>query len=224
MATTAVFAQPPAYSTPAVHLDADDVLGFRPSSSTPPPAYTERASRKFRITAAPGAGVLNASIVDGAGRALYTASSDAKLKKTSVRRPDTGVELASFEWDRASPRMRLAGKKLKCKEWLPLSADTRSRILTLDGIRYILTDRKGVGYLMPAQGPVLLPLARWRTTHDVRAQRVEVFEDALVVPGLLDALVLALLVLQGAQPLGDAFDCLNSASPKFYGAGDLAWR
>jgi hypothetical protein len=42
--------------------------------------------RKLKITAPPGEGILNASILDAAGRTLYTTSSDAKLKKTSVRR------------------------------------------------------------------------------------------------------------------------------------------
>jgi hypothetical protein len=82
--------------------------------------------RRLKITSPPGAGILNASIFDAAGRTLYTTSSDAKLKKTSVRRlgpyldSDTdvdagtvnavsgvdGEELARFGWDRASPRVR----------------------------------------------------------------------------------------------------------------------
>jgi hypothetical protein len=96
--------------------------------------------RKLKITSPPGEGILNASILDTAGRTLYTTSSDAKLKKTSVRRlgpyldPDTdadadtvnvatgedGEELARFGWDRASPRVRFGpapgNKKLKQKQ------------------------------------------------------------------------------------------------------------
>jgi hypothetical protein len=111
--------------------------------------------RKLKITAPPGEDILNASILDAAGRTLYTTSSDAKLKKTSVRRlgpyldsdTDTdvdtvnvitaadGEELARFGWDRASPRVRFGPtpdkkqkkkqRKVKCKEWLPL-ADSNS--------------------------------------------------------------------------------------------------
>ncbi|KAI0245393.1 hypothetical protein BJV78DRAFT_1263926 [Lactifluus subvellereus] len=129
--------EPPAYTPPS---DSQDLQFLRPSSSTPPPAYTERTARKLRITSPPGAGILNASILDAAGRALYTTSSDAKLKKTSVRRAglcldsdahaDASVadeELARFGWDRASPRVRFGGgdnkrkRKVKCKEWLPLA-------------------------------------------------------------------------------------------------------
>ena len=44
------------------------------------------------------------------------------------------------------------------------------------------------------------------------------------LPGLFDAFVLGLIVLQSAQPLGDVPDCLNSASPKFYSTGGLMWR
>jgi hypothetical protein len=129
--------EPPAYF-PA---DAHDLQHFYPPSIIPPPPYTERITRKLRITSPPGEGILNASILDAAGRALYTTSSDAKLKKTSVRRArlfldsdtDSNVaiadeELARFGWDRASPRVRFAGgdnkkrkRKVKCKEWLPLA-------------------------------------------------------------------------------------------------------
>jgi hypothetical protein len=134
MATvTATIAEPPAYA-PSSSLSSasssnsqEDLLNLRPSSSTPPPAYTERAVRKLKISAPPGEGILNASILDAAGRTLYTTSSDVKLKKTSVRRlgpyleSDTheadagtanvvnagdGEMLARFGWDRASPRVR----------------------------------------------------------------------------------------------------------------------
>jgi hypothetical protein len=130
MATVTII-EPPAYapSSPSPSSSStsqEDLLNLRPSSSTPPPAYTERAVRRLKITSPPGAGILNASIIDAAGRTLYTTSTDAKLKKTSVRRlgpyldsdtesdADTrnvltgedGEELARFGWDRASPRVR----------------------------------------------------------------------------------------------------------------------
>ncbi len=57
---------------------------------------------------------------------------------------------------------------------------------------------------------------------DAQSQQLEVFDDARATPGLLDALVLALVVLQSGQPLGDAPDCLNMASPMFSGTADLA--
>ena len=146
--------EPPAYplvpDAASASSSSQDLLDLRPLASTPPPAYTERISRKFRITAAPGAGMLNAAILDSSGRPLYTTSSDAKLKKTTVRRAavpalhsdsnlDAGRDLARVGWDRASPRVRfLAGAdgtellkkskkhKVKCKEWLPRAgADTQ---------------------------------------------------------------------------------------------------
>lgn len=158
---TAMIAEPPAYapssslSFPSSSSLQEDLFNTRPSSSTPPPAYTERAVRKLKITAPPGEGILNASILNAAGRTLYTTTSDVKLKKTSVRRlgpyldsdTDTdadavnvvsagsGEVLARFGWDRASPRVRFGPepdkkqkkkqRKVKCKEWLPL-ADSNS--------------------------------------------------------------------------------------------------
>jgi hypothetical protein len=73
-----------------------------------------------------------------------------------------------------------------------------------------------------ADASPLLPLARWRTMPDAQSQQLEVFDDACATPGLLDALVLALVVLQSGQPLGDVPDCLNVASPMFSGSADLA--
>ena len=139
-----VIAEPPAYAPAS---SSQDLLDLRPSSLTPPPAYTERAARKLRITSPPGEGILHASILDAAGRPLYTTSSDAKLKKTSVRRVGPyldsdaetdvaieephGEELARFKWDRASPRVRFCPgddkkkrRKVKCKEWLPLAGSS----------------------------------------------------------------------------------------------------
>jgi hypothetical protein len=152
--TAVVVAEPPAYAPAS---SSQDLLDLRPSSSTPPPAYTERAARKLRVTSPPGAGILHASILDAAGRALYTASSDAKLKKTSVRRvcpyldSDTEMdmaidelheeELARLKWDRASPRVRFCAgddkkrkRKVKCKEWLPLAS---SGATGMSNLRYL---------------------------------------------------------------------------------------
>lgn len=253
-----IIAEPPAYplapGAASASSSSQDLLDLdlRTSSSTPPPAYTERASRKFRITAAPGSGMLNATILDAAGRTLYTTSSDAKLKKTTVRRAavlapypdsdlDAGKELARIGWDRSSPRVRFLADvdgtelpkkskkhKTKCKEWLPRAgADTQSRVLTVHGTRYTITERKGAnGYLLcskdDADASPLLPLARWRTMSGAQSQQLEVFDEACAAPGLLDALVLALVVVQSGQPLGDAPDCLNMASPMFSGTTDLA--
>lgn len=135
-----VATEPPAYvpssSSSSSSSSQEDLLNLRPSSSTPPPAYTERAVRRLKITSPPGAGILNASILDAAGRTLYTTSSDAKLKKTSVRRlgpyldSDTDAdadtvnivsradveELARFGWDRASPRVRFGPAPINKKQ------------------------------------------------------------------------------------------------------------
>jgi hypothetical protein len=67
------------------------------------------------------------------------------------------------------------------------------------------------------------PLARWHMAPDAKSQRLDVFDDACTIPGLFDAFVLALIVLQSGQPLGDMPDCLNAASPRFFGTGDFVW-
>jgi len=168
---------------------------------------------------------------------------DADADIVNVVTAEDGEELARFGWDHASPRVRFGPtpdkkkkkRKVKCKEWLPLAdsnsgarSNLHSRILTLGGARYSITERKGgVGYLLRVDDEhtfPLLPLARWRTVPDSKSQQLEVFDGACAIPGLFDAFVLGLIVLQSAQPLGDVPDCLNLASHKFYSNGGLAWR
>jgi hypothetical protein len=137
-------AEPPAYFPAAAAHDLFPSI----TVTTPPPPYAERLTRKFRITSPPGEGILNACILDAAGRPLYTISSDPKLKKTSVRRVRVSVfdpatdpilvvadeELARFGWDRASPRVRFGSgdnkwkRKVKCKQWLPLADSAASNV------------------------------------------------------------------------------------------------
>ncbi len=193
-----ILAEPPAYLPAAGPASASsssqDLLDIRSALTTPPPAYTERASCRLLITAAPGEGMLNASILDSTGRALYSTASDAKLKKTTLRRAvlypdaDSGsdecLDMARVGWDRSSPRVRFLTdadgaelpkkskkRKVKCKDWLPRvgahakclfffsfffffarsgfgGADSyvifcRSRELTVDAVRYTITERKG---------------------------------------------------------------------------------
>ena len=190
---TVTFTEPPAYAPSSsfspsfTSSSQEDLLNLRSSSSTPPPAYTERAVRKLKITAPPGEGILNASILDAAGRTLYTTSSDTKLKKTSVRRlgpyldSDTdadadivnvvtvedGEELARFGWDRASPRVRFGPapdkkqkrkqRKVKCKEWLPL-ADSNS---ATSNLQYVFLFHLPNSILMAC----LLPCLQFSCSH-----------------------------------------------------------
>ena len=204
MATvTVTIAEPPAYA-PSSSSSQDDLLNLRPSSSTPPPAYTERVVRKLKITAPPGEGILNASILDAAGRTLYTTSSDAKLKKTSVRRlgpyldsdtdadADTvnvvtagdGEVLARFGWDRASPRVRFGPepdkkqkkkqRKVKCKEWLPL-ADPNSGATSVLQYVFLFLLRSSIQSYNGLLAPLLVDLVFSRLTGpDIPSQSAKV--------------------------------------------------
>ncbi|KAF8260369.1 hypothetical protein EI94DRAFT_1748714 [Lactarius quietus] len=250
-----IIAEPPAYplvpEAASASSSSQDLHDLRHSSSTPPPAYTERRSRKLRITAAPGAGILNAAILDASGRALYTTFSDAKLKKTTVRRaavprytpsrtrtlvgsgprrvgPLEPARAISRERRRDGPAEKEQEAQTQVQGVAPSRrCDTESRVLTVHGTRYTITERKNAngclfGFKDDADASPLLPLARWRTMPDARLQQLEVFDEAYATPGLLDALILALVVMQSGQPLGDVPDCLNMATPMFMGT-DLAF-
>ena len=80
------------------------------------PRSDERPSIELKISRH-GASILNAVVIDPAGRPLYTISSNGSRKTLLSHR--NGTEVATIDWDRSSPRMVFRGKKVKCKEWLP---------------------------------------------------------------------------------------------------------
>jgi hypothetical protein len=79
------------------------------------PRSGERPSIELKISSR-GAKILNAVVVDSAGRPLYTISGDESQTTLLLQRDSTKV--ATINWDRSSPRMVFRGKKFKCKEWL----------------------------------------------------------------------------------------------------------
>ena len=100
--------------------------GYGPMSSPPPsPSATlvnvahrdSRPSVKFKISGG-GSNILNSVVLDAAGQPLYTVSSNSK--RTTFVACQNNDEVATVQWDRSSPRMVFRGKKMKCKDWLPL--------------------------------------------------------------------------------------------------------
>ena len=79
---------------------------------------SERPSIKLTIPSG-ASNILNSTIVDTAGQALYSTLSNSKRTKLVSYRDN--VEAATIQWDRHSPRMVFRRKKMKCKEWLKLS-------------------------------------------------------------------------------------------------------
>lgn len=78
----------------------------------------DRPSIKFKISGG-RSNILNSTVTDGIGRSLYVISSTSK--RTTLLSCGTNTEVATIEWDRSSPRMVFRGRKMKCKEWLPLA-------------------------------------------------------------------------------------------------------
>lgn len=56
--------------------------------------------------------------------------------------------------------------------------------------------------LIPADRPGLA-VARWRVKPRIDELRLEIFQEALVEPGLLEAIVLSVVLLRSGRPLGD---------------------
>ena len=94
---------------------------------TAPRSNCERPSIKLKISSC-GPKILNAIVVDSAGRALYSISSDENHTTLLSQRDST--KAATIDWDRSSPRMIFRGKKVKCKEWLPRVGPGTECVLT----------------------------------------------------------------------------------------------
>jgi hypothetical protein len=86
----------------------------------------ERPSIKLKISSG-GAKIVNAVVVDPAGRPLYTVSSDES--RTELLSQSDNTKVATIDWDRSSPRMVFRGKKVKCKDWLPRAGPDTEYVL-----------------------------------------------------------------------------------------------
>ena len=73
--------------------------------------------------------------------------------------------------------------------------------------------------LIPANRPGLA-VARWQVSSHSDDLDLEIFQEALVEPGLLEAIVLSVVLLRSGQCLGDtaAMSILNQVVPLHWGA------
>jgi hypothetical protein len=123
MPTMAASGQSPAgnhqHSQPTNHAPVSP--SSSPQSATfvnTAPVLRERPSVKLKVVGGKS-DILNSVVVNTAGQSLYSISSDPK-RTTMVACKDS-VEVATVNWNRSSPRMVFRRKKMKCKDWLPLT-------------------------------------------------------------------------------------------------------
>jgi len=220
MAVSAAYAtQVSAGGYPHTHGYDRTSLPVTPLSPTlvEPTRYTERPSIELKFSSS-GAKIVNSSVVDPAGRPLYSISSDSRRTKLHSLRDNT--EVATIDWDRSSPRMVFRGKKLKCKEWLQRAGpDTESRILVHGNSQFTWMEQSSRGFLIPANRPGLA-VAKWRTKSRSDELRLQVFQETLVDPGLLEAIVLSIILLQSGHSFGDSntLESISFMGPKSFGA------
>lgn len=141
--------------------------------------------------------ILNSQVVDQYGKVPFAVVSDKK--HTTVRASD-GTTLAVVDWHHSAPIMHYGGKKLKCREWIPWDNSKQVRVLTHAGRQYYWVTRNETVYLEPADRPGFHVLI-WRDPTDV--VEVEAFRESLIVPGLLEAAVVAVVIMQSQHKLGD---------------------
>ncbi|KAF8260365.1 hypothetical protein EI94DRAFT_1811813 [Lactarius quietus] len=184
-----------------------------------PPSGDPLSSSKFRVVAEYrqcGRGQPN-------GQPLYSISSDSKHTKLLSHRDN--FEVATVDWDRPSPRMVFRGKKLKCKEWLSRARrpgpNTESRIFFHGDSQFRWMHQPSRGLLIPADRSGLV-VAKWHSESLADGLRLQIFQEALVEPGLIEAIILSIVLLQSGHSLGDTLEPLMSMSLKHYGTANLS--
>ena len=70
--------------------------------------------------------------------------------------------------------------------------------------------------LIPINRPGLA-VAKWRTKSRTDELRLQIFQEALTEPGLLEAIVLSVILLQSGHSFGDTVQPITG--PKYYGTG-----
>jgi len=182
------------------------------------PYRNERPSVKFKIPCGKS-NILNSVIVNAAGESLYIISSNSK--RTTFVACKGNVEVATVQWDRSSPRMVFRRKKMKCKEWLPFAGTkTESRVLAHGDSQFhwmLGSSSSTSDYLIPANRPGLA-VARWRVSSHSEDLDLEIFQEALVEPGLLEAIFLSVVLIRSGQALGDVAEAMGFSNQVFCSA------
>ncbi|KAF8267719.1 hypothetical protein EI94DRAFT_1801296 [Lactarius quietus] len=186
------------------------------ATSIEEPHHNERPSIKLKFSSS-GTKILNAVVVDPAGHPHYSVTSNSKCTKFLSHRDNT--EIATVNWNRSSPRMTFRGKKVKCKEWLARAGpETESRIFFHGDSQFTWMQQSSRGFLIPANRPGLA-VARWYTESRTDELHLQIFQVALVEPGLLEAIVLSIILLQSGQSFGETIQPTTSLglslSPNF---------
>jgi hypothetical protein len=69
--------------------------------------------------------------------------------------------------------------------------------------------------LIPANRPGLA-VARWRVKSRTDELRLEIYQEALVESGLLEAIVLSTMLIRSGRPLGDTPGLLDFSDPRCF--------
>jgi hypothetical protein len=75
--------------------------------------------------------------------------------------------------------------------------------------------RRGLPQLIPATRPGLA-VARWRVKSRANELRLEIFQEALVESGLLEAIVLSIVLIRSGRSLGDSPGLIDLSDPRCF--------
>ncbi|KAF8257317.1 hypothetical protein EI94DRAFT_1709256 [Lactarius quietus] len=221
MATSVYANQVSAGGHPVAHVYGRTFPPQSPLSakSIEEPRHKERPSIELKFSSS-GAKIINAVVVDLAGHPLYSVTSNTKRTKFLSHRDNS--EVANVNWNRSSPRMVFRGKKVKCKEWLARAGpETEFRSFVHGDSQFTWMQQSSCGFLIPANRPGLA-VAKWHTESRTDELHLQIFQVALVEPGLLEAIVLSIILLQSGQSFGDTILPTASLGPNYFDAGSYS--
>jgi len=180
----------------------------------------ERPFVKLKVTRGKS-DIVNSVVVNAAGQSLFSISSDSK--RTTMIACKNNVEVATVEWNRFSPRMVFRRKKMKCKEWLPLAGPEKSRKLAHGDSQLIWMNKSSTsGHLIPANRSGL-SVAGWHIKPHSDDLDLEIFQEALVESGLLEAIVVSVVLLRSGRSLGDTIETMTFSPMLCYLPGRNGW-
>ncbi|KAF8962579.1 hypothetical protein BDZ97DRAFT_2021739 [Flammula alnicola] len=138
--------------------------------------------------------ILNCTVIGPQARVYYRIVTDNQMPGYTVIKNAEGKNVSLIEWQ-AHPMIEVRGllSKQHVRTWLGLTADKRSRTMTVRGMQYTWAPRdKSINlYAGGHRGPTFLA----RITRANGAITLDMTQDAIQL-GLLDPIVAAALLLQ----------------------------
>ncbi|VDC06369.1 unnamed protein product [Peniophora sp. CBMAI 1063] len=146
--------------------------------------------------------ILDSTVVDPAGKVLYTLTSDAKRKKWTTICDATGAEVSRLDWDHMfSPRMTFrGGDEIKCKAFIPYQDKNKTKRwlqagATANVYSWIPGEEDNHDMITPWDQPgYAVAIIKSNSRREIVCELVY---EAFEAPEFIDALITAVALIYG---------------------------